>query len=140
MMPDVHGKVWIPEATVYYESWQMDCCGTPFRISDQIDLAVEKFDYEITGGGLPGLPRRAEYRYAGHEDFLSLQQYSLQGKVRKIFLEYSTFRKEKAVPCPNPPFYVESEGAWRFMPKRGNAQCLGFVIVVSDARIEEENS
>lgn len=138
-MTDIPKSIHFPETVVYYESWQMDCCGDPFKIGEQIEITVEKRDDEISYEGLPDLPDHLEFQYEGHGNLHGRQQYCLTGKVKKIFIEYCTFRKKDKTLFPNPPFYIESEEAHRFMPDIGKAEYQGFVIIISDAVIAEED-
>ena len=137
-MSDAPESIRIPEAVVYYESWQMDCCGIPFEVGEQIEFTVRKEHCKITHEDLSGLPRRTDFIYEGHGNWRGGQEYSLRGIIRRIFIEYCTFRKGKGFRCANKPFYVEADKAHRFMPHMGDAEYQGFVIVVSDAVITEE--
>ncbi len=137
-MSDAPESIRIPEAVVYYESWQMDCCGMPFEVGGPIEFTVGKAHCTITHEKLPDLPHRTDFIYEGHGNWRGGQQYCLQGIVKRIFIEYCTFRKGKGFRYANKPFYVESDKAHRFMPDIGDAEYQGFIIVVSDAVISKE--
>ncbi|NUP17412.1 MAG: hypothetical protein HOZ81_15165 [Streptomyces sp.] len=39
---------------VFYESWQMECCGTPFRVGDEVSWPLQLRDADdVCGGGWP---------------------------------------------------------------------------------------
>jgi hypothetical protein len=77
--------------SVYYEGWQMECCGTPFAVGDEVDWPVEAPD--------PAEPAPAELSYQGHSD---PEPAHLRGVVRRIqvfSLEFSWSGRE-GTPVP----------------------------------------
>lgn len=61
------------QITIYYESWQMDCCGTPFAIGDTVkwDCVKSDDDWII----------KADYYYEAHEKC----HFIITGKVAEIY-------------------------------------------------------
>lgn len=62
------------QTTVYYEGWQMDCCGKPFAVGDIVEWNCN--DYVDTDG----LISTVEYIYEAHE----VAKYEIKGKVNQI--------------------------------------------------------
>lgn len=72
--------------TVLYETWQMQCCGDPFKIGDEIKWLVIKSPEELR------VPEgvTADYCYEAHsEEWKKISV--LTGKVAKIDILYEKF-------------------------------------------------
>ena len=77
---------------VYYELWQMECCGKPFKIGDPVEWYVFSADRLIRSFDIDGL----EYAYDAHFDEWE-GIYTLKGVVRSISVYYE---KYELVPAP----------------------------------------
>ena len=101
-------------ATVYYSAWEMDCCGKPFAVGDEIEMPVSKYDAENDVAESAQFTYKIQYIYDGHglaEDD-GETSYILRGKVKKIFIEYSMNINAKTTKT----IYIESDYAHRFIP------------------------
>ncbi len=122
-----HQKV--KETVIYYESWQMDCCGIPFSVGDYIEMPVQAYDFGNPQIKPQGLPLTIEYAYNAHGEDNGRRHYILRGRVKKIFVEYcDTIKKgseetEKTV-------YIEADHAYRSMPE----------INIEDETVTQSNS
>ena len=63
--------------SVYYDGWQMDCCGEPFKIGDMVqwDCVKSNNDFLV----------QADYYYEAHDD----TDLVIAGKVIEICKEFS---------------------------------------------------
>ncbi len=122
-----HQKV--KETVIYYESWQMDCCGIPFSVGDYIEMPVQAYNFGNPQIKPLGLPLTIEYAYNAHGEDDGRSHYILHGRVKKIFVKYyDTIKKdgeetEKTV-------YIETDHAYRFMPE----------INIEDETVTQSNS
>ncbi|MDE7029516.1 MAG: hypothetical protein K2P63_05985 [Lachnospiraceae bacterium] len=74
------------QCKVFYESWQMECCGTPFCVGDMIKWPV----YTTTEKKWPDYIGEIEYCYEAHSS--DLENISvLEGKVGAIKVLYETY-------------------------------------------------
>ena len=71
---------------VFYELWQMECCGKPFKIGDSIEWYVFGADELIRTFDIDGL----EYAYDAHFDEWE-GIYTLKGVVNKISVYYEKY-------------------------------------------------
>lgn len=73
--------------TIYYESWQMQCCGTPFSVGDKV-----KWDCVV-----PENPTRVQgFILDFDEEHHTPSTHSVKGTVRKIIAEYTDHPAEKS--------------------------------------------
>lgn len=72
----------IDEATVYYESWQIQCCGKPFSVGDEVEWTIDiSKSFRNAHGTLIDFE---EEHHIG-------QTHSITGKVIQILAEWSEF-------------------------------------------------
>lgn len=78
------------ECRIYYESWQIQCCGDPFAINDKVDwtCAMPK-EYKNAHGIIIDF----------EEDHHGFATHSISGTVTQIIAERSEFPKGKRVVC-----------------------------------------
>ena len=82
--PDV-ARIITMNTKVFYESWQMECCGKPFKIGDPVEWYVVSAD-RLTGTfDIDGL----EYAYDAQLDL----DYTFRGKKPLIHLMYQTCKR-----------------------------------------------
>lgn len=62
------------EVKIYYEGWQLDCCGTPFAIGDTVKWACIRFDHA------DWVFQDADYAYEAH----GASHYLICGTVASI--------------------------------------------------------
>ena len=71
---------------VFYELWQMECCGKPFKIGDPVEWYVISADRLVRPFDIDGL----EYFYDAHfDDWDGI--YMLKGVVSNISVYYEKF-------------------------------------------------
>jgi hypothetical protein len=70
---------------VYIEDWQMQCCGTPFRIGDNINWTVIEY-----GDGFRDQQYKPDFYYENHGSAQSEQIYKLTATVVSIKACYYT--------------------------------------------------
>lgn len=64
------------KCTVFYESWQMECCGTGFSVDDRVKWLVNKIKQPITVGNIGEI----NYCYEAHSsDWQNI--FVLEGKL-----------------------------------------------------------
>lgn len=73
------------ECTVYYESWQLQCCGDPFSVGDNVEWSCFQSEYKNAHGIVLDFDEN-------HHGFAA---YSVSGIVNKIIAERSEFPKGK---------------------------------------------
>jgi hypothetical protein len=78
------------EYTVFYEQWQMECCGTPFAVGDTIRWLV----YKTIGLNTAIDIGKIDYCYEAHSDKWE-KLYVFTGRVQSIKILYERFEREK---------------------------------------------
>ena len=69
--------------TIYYESWQMQCCGTPFSVGDKVKWGCVKSPKKQTALG------RVLNFYEEHHE---TPTYTVMGTVRRIIADYCDYQ------------------------------------------------
>ena len=86
------------QCVVFYEGWQMECCGTSFSIGDTIKWPVEK----RTQLNTPVKVGTIDYCYEAHD--LSWQKlFVLEGIVENIKILYQRYAAVSEDPCAMVP-------------------------------------
>ena len=83
------------KCTVFYESWQMECCGTAFTIGDRVKWLVYKIEREqiLTPVELGTI----DYCYDAHNTSWEVL-FVLEGRVKSIKVLYELFRQKQTRP------------------------------------------
>ena len=81
------------KCTVFYEIWQMQCCGKPFAVGDRIKWVVTNDTEDILSAVNLG---KIDYCYEAHTN--KGRFWALQGKVERIFILYQKYEPEKNKP------------------------------------------
>lgn len=76
------------QCTVYYESWQIQCCGEPFAVGDQVIWTCSVSSEIKNAHG---------FIIDFEEDHHGLSTHTISGTIRKIIAEYSEFPKGERV-------------------------------------------
>lgn len=95
------------DCTVLYEGWQMQCCGKPFSIGDEIEWTVFAFNKTVVG-----IDSKIDYIYDAHyetEDGLSI----LQGTVDRIDALFMKYKPS----FDNPKIQIPASGSLRSVSK-----------------------
>ena len=75
------------DCKVYYEMWQMECCGKPFSVGDRVTWLVSKSELENMFIDVSDL----DFYYEAHSsDWKNL--FVLEGKVKQIEILYQTYK------------------------------------------------
>ena len=74
----------LDEGTIYYESWQIQCCGDPFSVGDKVDwTCIMPSGYKNAHGIITDF----------EENHHGFSTHSISGTVTKIIVERSEFPK-----------------------------------------------
>ena len=119
---------------VYYEMWQMECCGEPFSVGDTVKWLVQKAEFIDMPIDVSDIP----YCYQAHSSEWK-KLFVLEGKVKRIEVLYQTYKrsntdsrwldsvsgelKEADNACGN-------EGGWD-----GPTKASGYVVVLQEATV-----
>lgn len=76
---------------VYYEIWQMMCCGVPFVVGDEVEWSV-RLNKNHSEGIESIIDFFEDHHYHNGDDILRLR-----GKVDRILLEYSDGNSRKTL-------------------------------------------
>lgn len=121
--------------TVFYESWQMECCGTAFSIGDIVKWLVYKIEREqiLTPVDLGII----DYCYEAHSTDRD-KLFVLEGKVETIKILYETFRPR----ADNPRMLVSvggklfnSDRAEGFEKEINNMKSTGYIVRLNECSI-----
>ena len=121
---------------VFYELWQMECCGKPFKVGDLIEWYVINADRLIHPFDIEGL----EYFYDAHFDEWD-GIYMIKGIVSDISVYYERYELIPASghnilqPIPGTSEVIaidSSEGVEKY---RGELQASGYIVGLKDASI-----
>lgn len=113
------------KTTVYYESWQMQCCGEPFAIGDTVKWDCLKADgsYAI----------KADYYYEAHNIPKRTMLYQIKGKVSKIdAVIYDYIKSETDNLVFDPVAYTLQPLENTLQPDKAE----GFLVVLDDVKIK----
>ncbi|MDD6990502.1 MAG: hypothetical protein PUI48_01595 [Oscillospiraceae bacterium] len=118
---------------VFYESWQLECCGTPFSIGDSVKWLVDKTEHLNT----PVDVGTINYCYEAHsKDWQKL--FVLEGKVETIKILYELFRPSEE----NPRFLIAVDGkmidaakAEGFDKDIDNMKSSGYIVLLNECTI-----
>lgn len=98
------------QCAVLYEGWQMQCCGDPFAVGDEVDWPVNNgADIKLK----LDKPRLLDYCYEAHDR----HDFKLRGKVLKIDALYYHYKPSAGNPKLMVPAYgflkrVEKADGW----------------------------
>lgn len=119
------------KCAVFYDSWQLECCGDPFGIGDTVKWLV----HEVGEGGL-GLPvdmGKVDHYYEAHScEWQEL--FVLDGKVERIRTLYQRYEPSKDDPrylVPVGGKLVEAQRAEGFEKDLDGLKATGYLVCVS---------
>ena len=92
---------------VFYEGWQMECCGMPFAVGDNVKWLVLK----ETQLNSPVDVGKVDYCYEAHSSAWE-ELFVLEGRVEKIDILYQNYEPSK----DNPRYLVPVGG--KLMPAK----------------------
>lgn len=109
--------------SVYYDGWQMDCCGEPFKIGDMVqwDCVKSNNDFLV----------QADYYYEAHDD----TDLVIAGKVIEIYgIKCQYEKRDNGVLYPISYHKTPIPQAKEFMPDEVAES--GFLVVLNDVAIK----
>jgi len=125
----------LKECSVFYEEWQMACCGEPFKVGDRINWLV------LAGGPVNIAVEigHIDYSYEAHSSEWK-KLFVLEGTVKKIELLYEKYEPMADNPrClyPVDGIMVEADSARGFEKDYKDMKINGYVIKISDYAVRK---
>lgn len=118
---------------VFYEGWQMECCGDEFKIGDTVKWLV----YECKRLNTPVEVGKIDYCYEAHDsDWTKL--FILEGKVDSIkilYERYEPLKENSRVLKSVDGILIDSEIAGGFDESFDDMESSGYVVEISDYSI-----
>lgn len=109
------------QTTVFYENWQMDCCGEPFAVGDVVKWDCVKNDFDEI------IDIECDYYYEAHGDENS-RLFQITGQVLDITHIEFQYENQDGMFVPIGYHKKPIEKAGEFMFERGG----GFLVVVEN--------
>ncbi len=122
---------------VFYESWQMDCCGEPFKVGDTVNWTVGEYE-KLEPCNTVNLGK-IDYYYENHL-FDRGPYFELDGKVIGIEILYEKFEPTKLKPTVSLPVcgvLRETTKVERYEKGFNGMKVTGFVVTLSEIVIQE---
>ncbi len=114
---------------VFYELWQMECCGKPFKIGDPVEWYVISTDRLVRPFDIDGL----EYFYDAHfDDWEGI--YTLKGVVSNISVCYEKYELITAgghnmlKPVPGTSEVISTASSEDVEENRGELKASGYIV------------
>ena len=121
------------KCTVFYDSWQMECCGTPFSVGDIVKwlvLKAEQLNTPVNVGAI-------NYCYEAHSsDWQNI--FVLEGKVETIKILYHSYAPSENNPrllIPIGGKTIDAENAKGFDKKVDDMEASGYIVVLNEYAI-----
>ena len=121
---------------VFYELWQMECCGKPFKIGDPVEWYVISADRLVRPFDIDGL----EYFYDAHfDDWDGI--YMLKGVVSNISVYYEKFELITAPghnmlkPVPGTSEAVATASSEDVEDYRGELKASGYIVELDEVTV-----
>lgn len=123
------------ECIVFYESWQMECCGEPFSTGDIVKWLVYKTDSLNTSVDIG----KIDYCYEAHSSEWS-DILVLEGKVDKIKILYEKYMPSQSNPqllLPVDGQIIETDSAEGFDEKIGDMEACGYIVTIREYTVRQ---
>lgn len=124
----------LAKCTIYYDSWQMQCCGEPFSVGDKIEWTCAIPDERNAHG----------IKLDFHEEHHGDETHSISGTVKRIMAEYSEdTRYDVPVVCEGDEVLRENVSyADGRETERGDDDVIlrhfwGYIVELEDVKIKE---
>ena len=125
---------------VFYELWQMECCGKPFKIGDPVEWYVISADRLVRPFDIDGL----EYFYDAHfDDWDGI--YMLKGVVSNISVYYEKFELITAPghnmlkPVPGTSELIATDSSEDVEEYRGELKASGYIVELDGVTVNPAN-
>lgn len=120
-------KTRLSECSIYYQSWQMQCCGDPFSVGDKI---------EWTCTVPPRLKNAHGTIYDFEEDHHGDETHSITGTVTKIIAEYSKVEKDcKGLNYDHVCTNMEEQTSAKNFEHEDGEHLWGYIVELKDVTI-----
>jgi len=127
---------YIMNTKVFYELWQMECCGKPFKPGDNIEWYVTTTDRLATALDIDGV----EYIYDAHFDEWD-GILTLKGVVKDISVYYEKYELVPATghnmlkPVPGISEKIAIASSEDVEKYRGELQASGFIVDLDEITV-----
>ena len=118
---------------VFYESWQMECCGRPFAIGDSVSWLVLR-ETELNS---PVDVGRIDYCYEAHSSAWE-ELFVLTGRVEQIDILYQRYEPSKENPrylVPVGGMTIPAEKAEGYEKDKDDMKATGYVVTLGGVTV-----
>lgn len=124
------------KAKIFYDLWEMECCGTPFKIGEGVDWLVRNIDGIKDTIEVDNL----DYTYDAHNDDWE-NIYKLKGIVKTINIYYEKFEikevdgRNMLVPIPKTSKIVNTNSSDDYEEEMDGLKASAYVVELEDVTI-----
>ncbi len=124
------------KAKIFYDLWEMECCGTPFKIGEGVDWLVRNIDGIKDTIEVDNL----DYIYDAHNDDWE-NIYKLKGIVKTINIYYEKFKikevdgRNMLVPIPKTSKIVNTNSSDDYEEEMDGLKASAYVVELEDVTI-----
>lgn len=124
------------KAKIFYDLWEMECCGTPFKIGEGVDWLVRNIDGIKDTIEVDNL----DYIYDAHNDDWE-NIYKLKGIVKTINIYYEKFEiknvegRNMLVPIPKTSKIVNTNSSDDYEEEMDGLKASAYVVELEDVTI-----
>lgn len=124
------------KAKIFYDLWEMECCGTPFKIGEGVDWLVRNIDEIKDTIEVNNL----DYIYDAHNDDWE-NIYKLKGIVKTINIYYEKFEiknvegRNMLVPIPKTSKLVNTNSSDNYEEEMDELKASAYVVELEDVTI-----
>ena len=124
------------KAKIFYDLWEMECCGTPFKIGEGVDWLVRNIDGIKDTIEVDNL----DYIYDAHNDDWE-NIYKLKGIVKTINVYYEEFEikevegRNMLVPIPKTSKIVNTNSSDDYEEEMDGLKASAYVVELEDVTI-----
>lgn len=118
------------KSVVFYESWQMECCGTPFTIGDTIKWLA----YEAECLNTPVDIGKIDYCYEAHSSEWN-NLFVIEGKVEEIKILYQKYlpsENNTQLLVPADGRLVKTQSAKGFEKEMDDMEASGYIVLLGE--------
>ena len=124
------------KAKIFYDLWEMECCGAPFKIGEGVDWLVRNIDEIKDTIEVDNL----DYIYDAHNDDWE-NIYKLKGIVKTINIYYEKFEiknvegRNMLVPIPKTSKLVNTNSSDDYEEDMDGLKASAYVVELEDVTI-----
>ncbi len=122
--------------TVWYDRWQMDCCGTPFAVGSRICWPVVHQEHPLLPEDLRATLGQWDYDFDSH-DYREESYYTLCGTVIKIHGVYFCYRLDKRMNAyiPDSGLVLPTQSVGETPRSQGDARLDAWLVRLDDVAL-----